>query len=936
MKKPARPRFATTSLILLCGALSAMAADYPTTVNSFNPVGYWRFNEAASSPALNKITNASTMGSILDGAVVLDLGKGHPGRVGNCIRLTNNTGDVGWAGPKMDVPFNFALNKSGAFSVECWVNPVNLGGDATGFAVFSSMMNDFVASGRRGYLMYINNAGRFEFRLGNSGGYVGTVNNQANPAYNASVGTWRHVVCVFDGLQTRLFVDGVNVGNTTLTPVQAATLEQNTQMPFRVSGTPFTGSLSDGPWPAAFGTSGNRGFDGFVDEVAYYNYALTTNQAAAHFSAATTNSAGYKAQILADSPVGYWPMDDPATTPPGPLPTVANSGSAGAGANGTVSWGGLVGQSGASHPGFGVGNQAVLLDGANGYVNLPNPTALSNITGNVTLMAWVKPGVRNGFRDIIAHGWDGDYAETFLRISRGGANNGYGSTNFYEVGTSDGGEGNYYDSATVVMPEGDINNWVFLAGTYDGSAWNLYRNGQLVASLSSPNGAIAVTNRWSIGSRNGPPSPTAFFAAGAANPEKVFAADGCFFGGYIDEPAIFSTALSATDINNIYQSAQVAPVITRSVATPTGYANVGWPTLFKGRDATLSVWAEGSPTLTYQWYSNNVALGVTTTNLNLVNMQAGTPTYSVVVNNPYGSATSSVTLNILAVAPIFTRNPISLARFAGSPFTFTVGAGGTIPMGFTWRTNGVAIPGAFSSGSNVGSETLAVYNGVASLANAGSYTAFATNEGGATESAPAILAVSPAPSGYTASVMGNSPIAYWRLSEASGTVAYDYIGTNNGSYFNATLNQPGYSAIDANTAAAFAGENSYVGNISGANINFEGTNVSFTFEAWVKGPAAQPDESTIIAKGTGAEGTTANEQFSLDVAFGNYRFYTRGIGATIYSAEATIGPNGTWQHVVGVYDQSNPAAPEMRIYVNGELPALGPGKRLECEPPQHR
>src|SRR6185369_4131341 len=92
------------------------------------------------------------------------------------------------------------------------------------------------------------------------------------------------------------------------------------------------------------------------------------------------------------------------------------------------------------------------------------------------------------------------------------------------------------------------------------------------------------------------------------------------------------------------------------------------------------------------------------------------------------------------------------------------------------------------------------------------------------------------------------------------------------------------------------------------------------------GPAGQSDESSLIAKGTGAEGTTANEQFALDVAFGHYRFFTLGNNGVIYSAEATVGPNGTWQHVVGVYDASTPTSPQMYIYVNGDLSGTGPGR----------
>jgi hypothetical protein len=60
--------------------------------------------------------------------------------------------------------------------------------------------------------------------------------------------------------------------------------------------------------------------------------------------------------------------------------------------------------------------------------------------------------------------------------------------------------------------------------------------------------------------------------------------------------------------------------------------------------------------------------------------------------------------------------------------------------------------------------------------------------------------------------------------------------------------------------------------------------------------------------------------FSLDLAGGNYRIFTRGGGNSIYEADATVGPNGTWQHVVGVYDDVNAT---ISIYVNGELSGTG-------------
>ena len=275
MKTPARLGFVAAIVMVLCGSMPTRA-DYSSTITSLNPLGYWRFNETGTMPALNTVANASSLGSALDGYIIYDAAKGEPGIVGNAIRFSNTGVDAGYCGSKVDVPFNYALNPKGPLSVELWFKPNALGSDATGMAIFSSMQPDFASSARVGYLMYVNNAGRFEWRLGNLGGYVGTINSGANPAYNAAVGTWRHVVGVFDGTQTRIYVDGVNVANFTLTAPQIASLQQNGQMPFRIGGTPFNGSLSDYPAVSSGGISGNRGIDGWVDEVAFYNYALAT------------------------------------------------------------------------------------------------------------------------------------------------------------------------------------------------------------------------------------------------------------------------------------------------------------------------------------------------------------------------------------------------------------------------------------------------------------------------------------------------------------------------------------------------------------------------------------------------------------------------------------------------------------------------------------
>jgi hypothetical protein len=882
-------RVAGTALLALFSAASH-GADYATTVLAEGPLAYWRFNETTTSPALNQVANLGSLGGVANGNLILEVGKGEPGMVGKAVRFLNEGNVVGYCGTKIDVPFHPALNPRGPFSFEFWAKPNLLGGDATGSALACSMNPNFFTGGNRsGWLLYMNNAGRWQFRMGTPGGYAGTCTATKG---NAVVGQWQHMVITWDGASMAIYANGEQIGSLTLDATAIASWEPNTQTALRMGGTTLHGELGDGPAITASGMAGNRGYDGWLDEVALYGKALGAATIAAHHAAATTNAAGYGAQILADGPIGYWNMDEPAYPAPdsSALPVAVNAGSVGADGNGTNLWGVLAAQDALPYAGFGPNNKACLFDGTSGYVSLGNPQSL-NFSGNITMMAWIKPGVKDFFRNILAHGWQGDYQEVFLRLSRGEGASNYGDGNYYELGVTDNV---YYDAAYFPIPEGDINNWVFLAGTYDGSFWRLYRNGNEVASLESPNGALTITNRWSIGSRSD------------ANENM---AEGHFFGGYMDEPAIFNKALSAAKIKEIYLAAQASPVISQAPSAPA--------TMFKGDPLALSVWAEGSPTLSYLWLSNGIFLGVTTTNLNLASLDKGLSEFAVVVTNAYGAVTSSVSINVVAAPPVIVKNPAPVWRFEGLPFVFSVSASGSAPLTYQWRANGVDIPGANGP----------TYSGTASADKAANYSVKITNEAGEAISAEAALTVVNAPKGYGASVLASSPTAYWRLGETSGNVAVDYVGSHNGTYFNALLNQTGYSSLDADKAVSFGGNNSYVGGISGTEINFAGTNASFTLECWVKGAPGQPDESTVIAKGAGSSGTTAGEQFALDVSGGLYRFFVRGGNNSLdYAAVASAGPNGTWQHVVGVYDSADPASPAMHIYVNGALSGSASGR----------
>ncbi len=876
-------RLGTAALFMFC-MLTIRAADFPTSMTNLNPAAWWRFNETAASPAPNIASNWSTLGAAGNGYVLEQATNGVAGRVGNAVQLIGNNSSC------VEVPFNPALNPNPPFSLEFWVE-ADAQGDATGNCPLSSFNPYFFPNNRSGWLVYLNSGGRFQFRTGGENLYSG-VTNSANGV--ASSSTWTYVAGTFDGTIQRLYINGARVAELALTSAQIANFQPNNW-----------GELLMGRTPFLYG--GNRFFTGLLDEVAVYASLLNDNTIKAHFDAATTNNAGYHAQILADSPVGYWPFEEPAYTQPDPntFPIAANIGTTGSSADGTITVGVLAAQAGPGYTGLGVGDKSCQFSGEAGSFSLGgNPPALANLVGQVTMLAWIKPTVRDVGRTVVEHGYDNNGAETYLRIGDPidwEASSDAPYTAYYEVGET--GDATTYTSAKSPMPDGDIGNWVFLAGTFDGANWNLYRNGVLVAQAADTTGAVAVTNRWSVGSISDPSVP---FGASFR------------FGGWINEPAIFTTALSAATILNLYLSANVPPVITRAPQLPAG-------NIYEGSSLSLSVWAEGNPTLAYQWYKNNSPLGVTTTNLALNNLTtANSGTYAVVVTNNYGSVTNSVVLTVLTSLPIITEQPQPASRFDGAKFNFSVTAIGSQPVSYYWKTNGVPIPGATSS----------TYSNIASLGlNGLGYSCLLSNQYGQTNSVTNTLTVVPAPPGYGSAVIADSPISYWRVDEASGSVANDYVGGNNGKYFNVTLDQPGYSVIDSDTAVTVSGSpDSYVGNINGNPnvagpvINFQGANQSFSLEAWVNGPA-QASGSAIIAKGTGGNGTTANEQFCLDIGdLGNYHFFVRDRSFNLFEVEATLGPGNVWDHVVGVYDAVGQA---MYIYVNGDqsgsagIPAAG-------------
>ncbi len=159
---------------------------------------------------------------------------------------------------------------------------------------------------------------------------------------------------------------------------------------------------------------------------------------------------------------------------------------------------------------------ALSFDGANDQVNVPNSTSL-NITGNITLEAWVYATKNSGVQNTMCK--SSNTQNTGYIFPR--TDNGW--TNFIVYLHIGGGW------KTLSAPYGTLNSWHHLAATWDGTNIRLYKDGVLAAT--SPNYAGLITsntNQVTIGSQPG---------------------YGEYFGGALDEGRIWNVARTKCEIN---------------------------------------------------------------------------------------------------------------------------------------------------------------------------------------------------------------------------------------------------------------------------------------------------------------------------------------------------------------------------------------------------
>jgi len=289
-------------------------------------------------------------------------------------------------------------------------------------------------------------------------------------------------------------------------------------------------------------------------------------------------------------------------------------------------------------------------------------------------------------------------------------------------------------------------------------------------------------------------------------------------------------------------------------------------TVYAGTTVTLSQIAginNATYPMTFQWYSNNVAIpSATNSSLVLTSPTTDyTANYTIAGSNFFGTVTNTplhLTVNP-GVAPFFTSQPVSPVKaYVGGGASFTAGVDGTPSFYLQLTHAGTNIPGATVTLSGPGTATLSVQSlAIGDAAN--SYAVVATNNyGSATSQVANVTLIIPPAGSFEAVALANGAKYLWKLSETTndmtpnGVTLHEYqsglVGNipnepGQPSMTNVLLGAagpgpalPGFSGITSIQAPLEGGDN--------AQINLPSVLYSnnMTMVIWMKGAGGLPSE----------------------------------------------------------------------------------------------
>jgi len=428
-----------------------------------SPVGYWSMDNIDGIT----VTDDSGMGNdcTMDG----ELNKADdwkPGKVGQSLFFENCYNGGQCEGHHLECGNDSSLDIEGAITVEQWVKPNSF----TYYPIFMRKPSDLYRIGLRGTNPTENlGDGRVYWRI-----KIGGVAKAKSGAIYIPSNEWSHVVGTYDGEYMRLYINGVLDG-----------------APYAV-----TGDIDVSTYDlivGAYNLSGNYTFDGDMDEVKLYNYALTSHQVAQAYNNG--------------KPIAHWTFNE------GEGDVVKNK------INNTYH-GDIVNATYVS----GKSDTALNFDGDGDYIDFDNteddtfyPTTTYE---SVTIATWMKLNTASQESAVV------------------GRFDSVGSNHWYNYGSGI----KYVNGAVKVMGMSNANNPLLSYDLTDTSSWH-----HVVAIVNTTDGKLYVDgilrDSGDLSSNGGYD-----FAIGA----QTNAGTSFYFDGQLDEVKIWNYGLSPLDVQNDY------------------------------------------------------------------------------------------------------------------------------------------------------------------------------------------------------------------------------------------------------------------------------------------------------------------------------------------------------------------------------------------------
>jgi hypothetical protein len=325
----------------------------------------------------------------------------------------------------------------------------------------------------------------------------GQISDHNSSGANLQTGQWYYVVATYSDSANRvkIYVNGIE---------KCSDVENN--------------SLANNAYDVHIGTGWTgENYSGSIDDARIYNRALAPSEVTRLYNmGGGLKTAASQASKLTSGLVGYWTFDQPDMYGN----TVYDKSGSSPANNGT--------NNGATKT-IGKLGQALKFNGSSDYIDTSNGNSVKGLS-QATISAWVKMGGGGVNQNIYTEPINANGSDRF-RLSLGAAN----KVNLVADAPDSGTGGVHVVDSTSALT---VGVWYHIVAVFnsDTDVHSIYLNGVLDNSTNTVVSAFSNT----------PPVRPARIGSDAASPVKLF------FNGSIDDVRVYSRALSAAEIQRLY------------------------------------------------------------------------------------------------------------------------------------------------------------------------------------------------------------------------------------------------------------------------------------------------------------------------------------------------------------------------------------------------